>query len=154
MQVKQTKNNITERFDRLTEWHGIDEAWMLELVKTFYEAGLAQGLQLPVQHKCKLVTKNSEPLHFPVEPNSKLSQAQVQQLSSILNKILNEFEQYKQDSKRIVGDLWGHCNPEDPDTYNVYNQMNLYKDNLREIKETYNKMASLQRILKKMAKNG
>lgn len=153
-------NHITTKFERTLATFGIeDEPQMAELAEAFYDAGISAALQ---QSNCKEAvlthgySTKHEPMFLDVDRckvnGPELTQAQIQFLSSVLNRILNSFEESKIVMKRNINMLWDESDPGDPETADNYRALNKWKNHLRELKLTYNRMAATQRILKKMQK--
>lgn len=148
-------NHITTKFERLANIYGLQDGDDLkEMVEAFYDAGISAALQ---QSNCKeaVLTHGYSTKHEPKflrEQNVELTQSQVQFLSSVLNRILNSFEESKIVMKRNINMLWDESDPGDPETADNYRALNKWKNHLRELKLTYNRMAATQRILKKMQK--
>lgn len=80
-----------------------------------------------------------------------LTQADIQSLSSALNKILNSFENHLQVCDANINTLWELCDinrKDDPEVKQYYAMLNNWKANKLEIKEKYKKFAAIQRKLK------
>lgn len=84
-----------------------------------------------------------------------LTQADIQSLSSTLNKILNSFELHLKACDRSINVLWDACDINkkgDPVVDQYYQMLNDWKENKRNIKEKYKKFAAIQRKLKILMK--
>lgn len=84
-----------------------------------------------------------------------LTQADIQSLSSTLNKILNSFELHLKACDRSINVLWDACDINkkgDPIVDQYYQMLNDWKENKRDIKEKYKKFAAIQRKLKILMK--
>lgn len=155
-------NHITTKFERLAAYHSIEDfPDMANLAEAFYDAGISAALQ---QSNCKeaVLTHGYQQSatcyknlpKYLEHTQSALTQTQVQQLSHVLRTILNEFDKNRQECKYIVRNLWDKCNPLDPETQVEYTTMNRYKAIGRELKHTTKKLSEIQRVLKKLQKQG
>lgn len=160
-----------QQFNRLAEQAGITNPDVLNIVNLFFHSGIAYALKEQPERLCALVQSKDAADYLSsmvvrafhgIESGMKLEenlqnqfkQSDLQYLSHVLRVLLNKFEEENNVLSRAIKQAWEGCDPDRPETKDVFKYHNRLKDALRDLKGHSKRLASIQNTVKKEMKKG
>lgn len=130
-----------------------------DLANVFFNLGLKTALKEQTSVPALLVSSADQEIDFQfvqfVHDPDDLTQADMQSMSSLLNKILNSFHEGIDTCTRGIRFFWERSTPGYPsrsESDQMFKQLNLWKANREELRSQVKKYAALQRKLKILMK--
>lgn len=85
---------------------------------------------------------------------NELTQRDLQVLSAMLKEQIDFYEKVLPEYKANISSIFPRCDPENKVTYDLFESLNYIKDAQRDFRNRKNKLAEIQRKIKRKIANG